>query len=323
MNKALRAFSLAVVLCGPALAGDASPVPDLKRAYPKGAEGQWRLGLSVDDLLERDLWSDNTWKECRVQKLDWTFRVSWKVQQATSKGLLFEATILEFAGSWTDRSPDDPARPEVQVTLPAAEGKADAWTEGLAAMQGAHFRFEVDPKGGVSRVAGLSAAAAKAFQKLSCGKDTKALAQDLSAWFSDEAWASMLDGLLPVFQTDRAAWKSERRYPFPCSRGFGAQPIPPAPMEMSLQGEEGQCRLQGLCEAGKVDEMLQFIGQPGFHSLGTERKGEGLTVFAPSGMKEARLAYTVHDRWDNYRPSAKADRFDRHATVALKAEALQ
>ncbi len=325
MTSALRSFVWILLLCGLALGGDASPAsPDLKRAYPKGAEGQWRLGLVVDDLLERDSWSTGEWKECRVRKLDWVFRISWKVHQATTKGFLFEATLLEFTGTLTDRAPDDPARREVQAILPAAEAKGDAWTQGLAGLQGTYFRFEVGPRGGVSRVAGLSASAAKAFQRLSAGKDTKALARDLSAWFSDEAWVALLDSLLAPCQEGQESWKSEQGVPLlSLSREFGAQALPRLPAAFRTASADGGVAVSSSFEAGKVDEMLQFIGQPGFHSLGTEQKGECRAVYGGAGLREAQAAFTVHDRWDNYRMNSKADRFDRHATLGIRVEAVQ
>lgn len=75
--------------------------------------------------------------------------------------------------------------------------------------------------------------------------------------------------------------------------------------------------IEASFETGKVDEMLQWIGQPGFHSLGTEQRGEFRARYGPGGLEEARQSFAVRDRWDNYRPMTKADRFERNVTASM------
>lgn len=302
-----RALCFALAL--PLAAGEPD-THDLKATHPKGWQVPYDVRISVKDMLERDLWSTNDWKECRYQELDWHFKLAARHKEATAQAVVLEAIVKDFRGTWTDRSPDDKGRPEVAVSFPG-EGK-DPWEKAIAAMEGATIRIALGPRGGVSKVTGVSERSKKLLGPLLAEKKTKALAQDLSAWLSDEGWAALLDAAwLPAEKG--ASWKQDRKHPFPWTEDFQGRKPPPVPM--AFAASEGW--VKAVFDHGKVDEMLQFIGQPGFHSLGVSQQGECRALYDGSGLRESTCDIRIRDRWDLYRMNAKADRFDRNVTAAL------
>ncbi len=289
---------------------------DLRKAWPKGTPIPLTLTLTVRDLLERDLWSTNDWKTCRIQELDWTFTLSATVKQSGPKGVSLEAVLDAVKGTWKDQSPDDPARPEVDLAFPVEGAKPGPWVQVFAGLKGAKLLLEFGPSGGVTRVQGWAAASAKALGPLLEDPKTKALAKDLSAWFSDTAWTALLDAALPACIPVAGA-KSTRGSPFPWTQDFGEPRLPAVPLEFKVEpGAEGTS-VAAAFESGKVDQALRFPGQPGFHSLGTAQKGELRADYAPDGLRHGKVFWEVDDRWDNYRPSAKADRFERKVSFTL------
>lgn len=306
----VRAMALALLLAS-AAAGDAAPAPDLARAYPKDTRGTWTVRVVLDDLLERDLWSTNDWKPCRTRKASWVFRVDWKVKSASAKGVRLDVALGRLEGDWSDRGEDGSVTWEAQAALPLKEAKPNAWETALQALEGAPFQVELGPAGGVTKVAGLEAKARKAFQILAGGKATRAPATDLAALFSETGWRALLDALVPAAAKARA-------YPLPWSQDFSAQPLQPFPASWDPVPEGVGLSVAFAGGDGKVDETLQFIGQPGFHSLGTERRGSGKARFGEDGrLAGAEAGFEVRDRWDLYRLGSKADRFERKAKATL------
>lgn len=305
--------ALTLLLALEALAGG-TPVP-LEKAYA-GSTGVLKARLLASSVLERDPWSKGEWAPFRTQQVEWEFRLSY----ACEKGTVLEAVLEGFRGRWMDRPQGDPDAASLDLGFaPAEEGKAeDAWGRALQGFSGTRLRIELDPSGGVRKVSGMTAAAGKLLGSLPKDPPSQPLADEMRAWFTDEAWKGILGAAFPNPAGGKARWS----WPLPWPAGFEEKALPRASLDLKASGDGEEVRVEGALDAGKIDETLQFPLQPGYHSLGTEQKGRISAVYGPRGLKAASVEASAMDRWDNYRPNSKADRFTRTASITLSLEAV-
>lgn len=268
-----------------------------------------QVHLTETSELLRDPWCKTEWKPCHARKVEWSFCLSCTPRKG--KKPVLDAVLEGFQGTWVDKVLDDPKAPALDFAFgPSKDGMGKA----LGAFAGTKLQIELDPKGGVAKVTGMTAAAAKHLAPLLADKASKPAARLLEPWLTDEAWKAMLSAAFLPAAGGKVKWS----WPLPWPTLFEEKLLPPVPVELKLQGES----VEGGLDSGSVNEDLQFPSQPGYHSLGTEQKAKMSAAYVPEGLSAATLEASAYDRWDNYRPGSMADRFARKTTITLSLEAV-